>query len=230
MNISFARTRGRSHREHHIPCQDWADGFAGQGLGVVVLADGAGSRKWAEKSAQCAAETLLEYLKTHPLRSVKRKELWHALCTAQKNTGLPPEDLGTTLLFAAAQEGEYLAGHIGDGVILNGKKGSFRVLSGPENGEYINETYLLPGCGIERFRMYRGSAGGEGPDCFLLATDGAASLLYDRNGEGAQVCRLMDEANREDGQEKCSEWLLDNLRDIFAKYSYDDKSIAVLSL
>ena len=230
MKIAFASARGRIQTERNLPCQDIAGGFADQDLAAVVLADGAGSRKRAKESAECAVHTLLDYLRTRPLEKVTRKELWKTLCAAQKNTGLAPEDLGTTLVFAAAREGEYLAGHIGDGVILSGRKGSFQVLSGPENGRYINETCLLPDCGIKHFRLYRGNFGGSGSDSFLLATDGAGGILYDRDGRGAEVCRLIDEANREDGREECSAWLLENLEDIFSQYSSDDKSLAVLSL
>lgn len=228
--IACAFTAGELHLQWGIGCQDWADGFVDPqtGRSALAVADGGGSRRRAAESACCAVQTVLRYFRTHPVTDADADALWNELCAAQDALGFAREELGTTLLFFAVENGRFCAGHIGDGAILRGDAEGFTVLSAPENGEQKNITFFLPTSDRSRFRLQRGEL--QQMTCVLLATDGASDRLYDDiTGRGMPACRKLEDCCRSLPRADAEQWILDALREVFAEYSDDDKTIALLT-
>lgn len=223
--------QGAFHRVRGVPCQDAVGTWRSEDghLAVVVAADGAGSRKFAKESAEAAVKSVIELFRDTGNVGLSDEETISALFRGQDALRLPKEDLGTTLLFAAVKDGEYLAGHIGDGVILKRENGAFSAFSEPENGEFSYLTFFLPTSDSKHLRLYRGAVSPGAS--FLLATDGVSGALFDMEaGTAAPACEKIDTANRSLPRKEFLKLLSDALQGVFAEISRDDKSIAVLSI
>lgn len=226
MGVACSRQTGSIHADRGSPCQDYVAGFydSSRALAVVALADGAGSYRYSAAGAKAAVEAVLAYFRVHS--TITDRQAFVAMVSRAVEQEDPLNaDVGTTLLFAAVTERGFVAGHIGDGVILMRQKGQFSVLSRPENGEHLWETYLLP-CWEDsaRFRFYEGREA-EG---FLLASDGIASQLYEESGRGCPACEKLYRWSIQMTGEDFHRTVEANFEGVFAKYSSDDKSLAVL--
>lgn len=227
MQVAFARKTGSIHARAGRECQDYVNAFcdSGRNLAVVALADGAGSYQHSAVGAKAAVETVLEYFRTHEAIA-DRPAFVHLLSQSVARVDPVRMDVGTTLLFVAATKAGFIAGHIGDGAILIRKNDQFSVLSFPENGEHSWETFLLP-CDDHsaHFRFY------EGRDAqgFLLASDGIAEQLFDETGRSCPACEKLFQWSIYMTEEDFRRTVKENLDGVFAKFSSDDKSLAVLS-
>ena len=226
-----AREQGSSHKDMGIPCQDAVETWrsADGSLAVIAAADGAGSRKNAKESAEAAVRSVITLFCKRASLDLPEEEMIAAFLEGQKALCLPEEELGTTLLFVAVKDNAYLAGHIGDGLILCREDGAFRLLSVPENGELSYQTYLLPGDECGHFRFSRGAA--SSGMSFLLATDGVSTFLCDvDSGAVAPACEIIDVANRTLSNQECRLFLHNALTGVFYDLSADDKSIGIMSI
>ncbi len=227
MRVAFARKTGSIHARAGRECQDYVNGFcdSSRGFAVAALADGAGSYQHSTAGARAAVEATLEYFRAHETIA-DRPAFVHMLSQAVAQVDPLRADVGTTLLFVAATKDGFIAGHIGDGAILIRQDGRFSVLSFPENGEHNWETFLLP-CDDQsvRFRFYEG----QGAEGFLLASDGIAEQLFDEAGQGCPACEKLYQWSIQMTDEGFHRTVKENLDGVFAKFSSDDKSLAVLS-
>lgn len=226
MKIAFSSVSGRRHLVYGGPCEDCSGGFSGS-IAAVAAADGLGARANAEISAACAVEAVLAWVREHGL-AFGDSELFDDLNRRQRALGLPLDSLGTTLLFAASDGSRFVAGHIGDGVILHRSGNTFRLLSAPVNGEFSYETRFLPEAVPADLRVYRGEVQAE--DCLLLATDGISDVLCDAAGVCGPECREIESCVRLLPQEAAGAWLADTLGVRFGEYGTDDKTVAVLAI
>lgn len=228
MYVSCARETGYVHAAAAQECQDQVAGFydCARNLGVIALSDGAGSYQYSEASAKAVVEAVLGYFQVHETIS-DRQEFVNMVSRAAERVDPTNGDVGTTLLFAATTEKKFIAGHIGDGVILVRENGTFSVLSYPENGEYSWETYLLP-CAenSSHFRFYEGKT----PEGFLLASDGISAQLYESDGQGCPVCEKIFHWAAQMTEDEFCQKMQAHFKSVFAKFSSDDKSVAVLRL
>lgn len=222
----FARQAGYVHVSNGEGCQDYADGFYDRqrNIGVVALADGAGSYQHSAEGAKAAVAAVLDHFRTNDAIS-DRPAFIRMVSQAAAQADPVAMDVGTTLLFAAVTNGSFIAGHIGDGVILMRQNGQFSVLSYPENGEHLWETYLLP-CSEQtvHFRFYEGTDA----ESFLLASDGIASQLYEDDGIGCPACEKLYTWCAQMSADEFHRIVLEHFDGIFAKFSGDDKSLAIL--
>lgn len=230
--------QGLGHAEMNEPCQDRASGIHDGEMHAIVLADGAGSCRYSEKGAELVVQTLTEQSKSH-------FEEWYS---AENSALLIEEflikrideevakydqaermDFSCTLLFVLVKDGRYLAGHIGDGVIFQRINNELSVLSHPENGRYINETYFITMSPLnEHFRTYKGEI--EGYMDFMLMSDGAASSFYiqtDREIETSNTTVIFNHLVENDEQDVNSE--LAGLLEMIRENTSDDCSLAVLT-
>lgn len=240
-NVAAAFATGRSHHRSGAPCQDFADGRRRRSVAAIALADGAGSRANSALGAKVAVTAALRLLTSSfdalsyklsydpdEARKLVMKTVRASLDSAAKRFECEFDSLACTLLFVAAKQTQYVAGHIGDGAIAmvdlaNGPT----VLSHPDNGEYANTTYFVTDRGAEdRLRLYMGSvvAGG-----FVLMSDGTAEVLYEKSKRTVApgVSQLVD-WNRRLRRPKVERILRRNLDGPLAKSS-DDLSLALLS-
>lgn len=226
MRVMFARQAGYAHSSNGESCQDYVDGFydSERDLGVIALADGAGSYQYSAAGAKAAVDVVMNYFRTNETVT-DQTAFVRMVSRAVAQMGDATVDVGTTLLFAAVTKDRFVAGHIGDGVILVRQEGQFSVLSYPENGIHPWETYLLP-CPeqSEHFRFYEGS-NAEG---FLLASDGIAAQLYEDDGSGCPVCEKLYSWCEQMPDDTFRQVVREHFDGIFAKFSGDDKSLAIV--
>lgn len=176
-----AAVRGRGHERDGRPCQDRvvSDGSIPTG---IALADGAGSASHAEVGALCAADTALNVLRTSPWDDEIGVRVVDAVQAQIRDLAdrmdVKARALSSTLLAVVVRDDQFLAVHVGDGVVGVRESDGLRVLSPPDNGEFANETYFVTGrSALDRVRVYRGSA--LDVDGFVLMSDGAAASFYD---------------------------------------------------
>lgn len=235
-----AAYRGRGHLAAGTPCQDATCAVSKRTIACIALADGAGSRRYSDHGARLAVEATTRFLQrdlgllltladTHPdrvaelvLDVVLRAHRRHV-----RRKAYSIDDLACTLMFAAVKDGQLLAGHLGDGVI-GLRDDTMRVLSIPDNGEYINSTvFVNDKLAVQRLRIYRQSIGIKAG--VLLMSDGTAESLYDRAGGKLAPAaeKLLDWASKLRSKDLESV-LVANLENVFSKKTHDDCALALL--
>jgi hypothetical protein len=233
-----AAVMGRSHGQKEIPCQDKIFSVSRDPFHAITLADGAGSCPLSHEGAALVTELTACYLSSH-MRALAGKppgewaalilnHLTRNLASRAKALNAGSRDLSSTLLFAVVYGDNYVAGHIGDGVIGCLKKDGLHLVSEPESGEFINTTFFVttPGA-LQHFRLYRGS--GADVEGFFLMSDGAAESLFDRKQKSfskalIQMLSWLDGASR---KEVCD--ALDaNMKTFMLPKTTDDCSLIVL--
>ena len=234
--VSWAVCAGRRHRQEDIPCQDCVTVLREGETVCCALADGAGSRTHSELGAQCVTQAAAQLLagRFEELWAMETDSLAGAViehCVQALSSLEPPiYDLACTLLFCAAQrDGRFLAGHLGDGVMVLETGRRLSVFSPPENGTYQNETYFITGGDAQQhLRLKRGRW--TEPGTLLLMSDGTADSLYRyADGTPAAACLTLAAWLRDGEEEIISQALRDNLEGTFANRTSDDMSLILLS-
>lgn len=237
MNISNAKYVGRLHRENNMLNQDYVlTRRISDNVSIAVLADGVGSKKYAGKTAEHIINSVEKYCIDNASRDdfvdILKTEIFSyvndSLFSLIQDIAVSSEDCGSTMLFVVVCEGKYVAGHIGDGIILYRNLSGFKVLSEPDNGKFINQTYFLPTkLYQEHFRLYDGEVDKE--FCFIIASDGISGTLYNQvDNQVSRACEQMYQWCKMYSSEECNSILEDNLAKVFDKYTDDDKSIAII--
>ena len=234
--VSWAAAAGRRHRQENIPCQDHVTVLRDKEVICCALADGAGSRSNSHLGAQCVTQTVAHQMTQY------FEALWElddaalaaeviSSCVQALSQLEPPiYELVSTLLFCAAhQDGRFLAGHLGDGVMVLEQSHTLSVFSPPENGEYQNETYFITGPDAQQHLRLRRGAWME-PGTLLMMSDGTADSLYhyaDRTP--APACQTLAGWLRDGEETVISQAIQDNLEGPFARRTSDDMSLIVLN-
>lgn len=122
----------------------------------------------------------------------------------------------------------YIAGHLGDGVIgrLSGEEA--HVVSGPERGEFANETYFLTGASaLKHLRVTKGPLGDV--TGFILMSDGAAESLYDKRKQTlAEAAGQMIQWLDDHPVKTVSTALASNMEELFKAKTTDDCGVVVM--
>lgn len=234
--VSWAVCTGRHHQQEEAPCQDRVAVRREKTVVCCALADGAGSRSHSELGAECVTQAAANLLakQFEMLWTMEDVPLAGAVidrCVQELSRLEPPiHELACTLLFCAAhRDGRFLAGHLGDGVMIREESGTLSVFSPPDNGAYQNETYFITGAdAVERLRIRRGRWTAEGT--LLLMSDGTADSLYHyADSTPAAACQTLAAWLRDGEENVISQALQDNLERTFAKRTGDDMSLILLS-
>ena len=233
-----AAVPGRSHVDASIPCQDSVHHRQTNGVSVIALGDGAGSRPLSQHGSRTITEATCEFLCSNfyevvslPLDAVQDtlcSHLFKSLSDTADAVHGTPGDLASTLLFVGTSGDSTIVGHIGDGVIVGLSKDGMELVSLPERGEFANHTLFFGGpetwtnLRIQRFASRKHSG-------YALMSDGAADSLYQRqSGAIAPAVRQM------------ADWLLDhpasvvesaiheNLSDVIRQRTFDDCSLGIM--
>ena len=191
-NIEFVGValQGIDHVKKNIPLQDYVFSKTSNNTTVISLADGATSYKKTEVGAKISTEFISNFIcdnfqilfkennatTSERLLDGIRSEL--TVKANQLGLNIEEHDLGSTLLFVAVHNNQYLAGHLGDGVIGYFENQEPKVLSKPENdGEYGQYTYLTTSHNAQsHFRVYKGEI--DKIHGFILMSDGTCDSLY----------------------------------------------------
>ncbi len=70
---------GVAHQQLGLPCQDNAGCFVKENCLIGVVADGAGSAKFAEIGSQSLVKTTLEFINEHDLHFSNKSTIWQLL-------------------------------------------------------------------------------------------------------------------------------------------------------
>lgn len=150
---------GSSHEIDGRPCQDAHNlAMVSREMLVIVVADGAGSARFAEVGADLAAQTSTEAL-CRQLAALNSKpeevglrallietinSVRAALETEAGRLGVATQELATTLILVIATPDLVAAAQVGDGAAIVGdRSGRIIGLTVPELGEYINEAVFV---------------------------------------------------------------------------------------
>tara|TARA_Y100000590_G_C15644888_1_gene986447 strand:- start:127 stop:1260 length:1134 start_codon:yes stop_codon:yes gene_type:complete len=243
-NIEFAgaAVQGINHVKSNIPCQDYIFSKTLNNITVIALADGAGSYKQTEVGAKISTEFVANFIcdnfqvlfKENNDTIAKRllNGIRSKLTVKAKQLNLKTEnhDLGSTLLFVAIHNNQYLAGHLGDGVIGYFENQEPKVLSKPDNdGKY---TFLTTSITAQaHFRFYKGE--NDKIDGFILMSDGTCDSLYEKeNNQLVSVNTTILEWLQENEKSSVEKEIHKTIEDVFLDESDngDDCSINLLTL
>lgn len=230
---------GRGHVLSGTPCQDMTMTYKGRAATVAALADGAGSAAMSHYGARAAVQFVSrqlgeyfdEYYNETSITAVKDRlmcGLWDTLDRVREEIGCGLKDLASTLLAVAVSGNRYIAFHIGDGVIGYMRDGRMLIASGPDNGEFANETvFTTSASAYRRLRVYKGRA--KEIEGFVLMSDGTEHSLYNKRTETLSdgVGRII-ERTAICSERTMSRMLRDSMQTITER-TLDDCSIAVLS-
>jgi serine/threonine protein phosphatase PrpC len=235
-----ASVRGTSHIKNNIPCQDKVYRCAAKNTITISLADGAGSCSMSEIGADISTQFVADYLcenfdKIYTQDSDKTIEILlssikQLLTRKSEDLNVSLKEFSSTLLFVSVKNGNYIAGHIGDGLIGCYLDGNPKVLSFPENGEYSNQTYFTTSeTAKDHLRIYKGEL--STINGFILMSDGSYDSLFDKSKKKLALANetffsWMKDSNN--SQQKVEEALSSNLESLFTKATTDDCSVNLL--
>ncbi len=241
---------GRDHVKAGLPCQDKTAYKMADGVRVIALADGAGSKKDSHFGAEIAVNITVDLLSKHfdeyfmmlenaPTRNNKLSkilisEIYDGLNEkAAQIENVSVLEMSSTLLFIAIKGDQYIQGHIGDGLIgelLNNKQGlEVRIRSHPENNGAPNITFFLTDTDAsENFRITSGFIG-KHIKGYVLMSDGPEEVLFDtvKKTLNPYINNLFS-MYKGSSYDLYKQTLLRFLKEKISEYSYDDLSMNFL--
>ena len=195
---------GRAHVATNTPCQDNVAYASNQGVQVMAVADGAGSRTHSQHGSKIAVQQMTNLISQH-FRSVltrmekqgKKKSSFDndqtflkdwflsTMITEMekfaKTNSITLNDMACTLLFVAFNDDYYITGHVGDGIIasIHGVPGQdYAKLVSEPDGE-ANETYFVTMPKIHsHFRLSVGSM--DQIRGFFISSDGLQDRIFQK--------------------------------------------------
>jgi hypothetical protein len=254
-NWKFAHVKrvGTSHIQKNVPCQDDTHMQFENGVIVLALADGAGSRKFSHVGSRIVVNEIsklivnnfdrfyiqLEQPQIDPdqLLDIK-KEMINYLhkCLYDyvvNNPGVLFEDLASTLLFYAYSKNRYIMGHLGDGIIGTYKQSQntdiIETSSFPENGEAANITFFTTNQDVlDHLRISAGT--NYQLNGIVLMSDGPEEAFFDPfNGLNQNTVKLFSNFSKL-SSEKYKTVLEQLLGETISKISDDDLSLNIAYL
>ena len=231
---------GISHERQNKGCHDrYAFKYYKNSV-IISVADGAGSAYKPEIGAEIATKQVnkivtqnFNYIFESDIKRASHK-ITHAIRTTlgiyAKKHDCKLKDLATTLLFACVKDNKFIAGHIGDGILSFLSNNKLTVLSPPDNGEFVNETYFITSDSYKsRFRLFKGNL--DDIDGFVLMTDGTCESLFDKKEKKvAPIVLTLFEWLHNHSMEEVNEALKDNFENLIKKKTTDDCSIGLMKL
>ena len=135
---------------------------------------------------------------------------------------------GWAELFVCLKNDKIIVAHLGDGIILYNKSDEIKVLSEPENGEFINQTYFVTSSHYNHhLRLYKGSI--DDISGFYLMTDGVSNLFYNSKTKFISEELKQTLASFNDDTDKSLEKsVADFMKLRVVKKSKDDSTLVVL--
>lgn len=246
---------GKDHIKRGAECQDRTHYIKKNGVHVLSLSDGAGSREKSQYGAEIATKSICDFVSNNFIeliilsekRGKNQEEINRDLAKLKnmiidyvqkdlnefvyKNNGISLNDLSCTLLFVAVRNNQYLLGHIGDGVIgaLTSEMGNetLKVLSHPENGGAPNITYFITDeNAIDHLRV----SSGELPNLkgLILMSDGPEDALYSKNDGLNDNTYIIFEGFKGSLMKDYEQFLKMVLENKISEISYDDLSLNIL--
>lgn len=243
INLAAVTMMGQKHKQRGVPCEDYSIAVSNNGVDVVVVADGAGSKQYthARFGSECACKTISDLLVNHfdALYNENREAAVRSLIIASLNIKFAElikehnldslERLSCTLLFVAVKDRRMIAGHIGDGLIAKVTPSGVSPLTMPQNGTNASSTYFVTAPhAADYLRLIKTTI--DDVHAIALMTDGVQDSVYDENsGVCKPVLARMAETVAQ-GQEKGEKEITSILEQyiVGASNNSDDASFGVL--
>lgn len=240
--VAAARVQGRRHEAEGEPCQDAIACYTSPNLAIISLSDGAGSAAYAAQGANVAVKAIERFMKKEfcqfivsPGLNEKQRLLDAILRSLQKASKSKEADVKSfacTIQFAVTDGVKFLVGQIGDGRVggYNPTLLKWCPLIVASKGEFINETvFVTSENAIDYFNLTVGDF--SEISAFVLMSDGAEEALYQRSSQSfAPAISTMATWVREYSRHKVERSLRSNLKNIIRTKTFDDVSIAILTL
>lgn len=145
--------QGRYHTINNMPCQDnLFTCKTDDGRYIAAVSDGCSSSKFSDIGSKIAVSSVAEFFTIHCKEISDSDELKSDFLNylhenlrkkAIQLAGGDMSELFATLIFAVADKGKLLVGHIGDGALLCFDEESEFFVSDPENAGASNVTYFV---------------------------------------------------------------------------------------
>jgi len=235
-----ASVRGPDHEREGSPCQDaWAAGSFGARGACLCLCDGAGSASHAEVGARVVASAVVAALAESAADNPTATDALRNACAVGRaallrtaaDLGLAPAALACTLIAVLCTGESVVVAHLGDGAVVGQRAGASElvVLSAPDRGEYVNETWFVTSAQWEAHLRIGVHAG---ISALCVVSDGceAASLMRsDRDSPFAPFFAPLFEFTAEISDTAAAGVEVQQLLDGAAmrKSSGDDKTLAI---
>jgi hypothetical protein len=195
---------GRDHVATKIPCQDSVAYASHQGVQVMAVSDGAGSRTHSQYGSNIAVQQITQLLSqqfrtilTRMEKKGKKKSVYDndqtflkdwflstmisEMDKFAKTNAITLNDMASTLLFVAFNDDYYVTGHVGDGLIasIHGIPGQdYTKLVSEPDGE-ANETFFITMPKIhDHFRLSVGSM--DDIRGFIISSDGLQDRIFQK--------------------------------------------------
>ncbi len=237
LKASSAACTGTRHLQEGTPCQDFVATEKWDSCTGAALSDGAGSCQYSHYGASTIVQTVLRLME-------ERREEWanadktilaadiidSCLAALSKNEYELTEQAATLLFCLVSSDGKFICGHLGDGCIFKCSKEQASIISLPFNGERLNETvFVTTPCAPSFLRWQEGQLfPGE---AIILCSDGSSEVLYGRStGECAPALCHITEWMESSSEAEVDESLYENMDELFRSNTWDDMSIAIVSL
>ena len=234
---------GRGHHSRNMQCQDSVYTKKGKKHLGIAVSDGAGSKKLSEIGSKVAAKQSIDYVSRYfselydisDEKFIAEKIISHVIKYIRKassSSSYDISDYSCTLVFVVIDNvtNRYIAGHIGDGLIISRNAREPFVLSHPKNGEYGNTTFFITEKdAIDNFSIFKGEL--NKINGFMVMTDGTSSSLYNNKTRlPAPAINTIFNWLDDESERKVQVALSNAMKDFFIKKTHDDCSIAILSM
>lgn len=186
---------GPLHIQRGIPCQDaCAYEILSSGFGVIAVADGLGSAPRSDIGAKSVVDAAIKTGKA-AIAAKKKDEINYGeilreiVFSARKTLEARAieekcslRELACTIIVVLTYEDTIAVAHVGDGAVVAKTNDGFKLISEPEESEYVNE--VVPLTSMEWEKSLRISAKVSEVECVAVFTDGCqrAALLRTQNG------------------------------------------------
>ncbi|MBO4637788.1 MAG: protein phosphatase 2C domain-containing protein [Clostridiales bacterium] len=235
---------GKKHLGRGVPCEDYSLATKKNGVSVVVVADGAGSKQYthARFGSKAACEVISDLFIDHfdAIYSENREAAVRSLIITAVHIKFADllkehqldslERLSCTLLFCAVKDRRMIIGHIGDGLIARVTPSGLSPITMPQNGaNNASSTYFVT---VPHAADYLRIIKTTTDDCHAVAlmTDGVQDNVYDETSGLVKpvVVRMCNTLF--DGREACEK----QIKEILEKYivgssnNSDDASFGII--
>lgn len=194
--ILGASVIGQSHIRKSIPCQDaCAYEILSSGWGVIAVADGVGSASKSDSGAKVAVETAVQTAKVI-ITGKKSEEIDYgevikeAIFSSRKvleakarEEQCDLNELACTMIIVLTYKDNIAVAHVGDGAVVAKTDKGLKLISEPEELEYVN--YVVP-ITSEEWEKHLRIKKVSNVECIAVFTDGCQRAVLHRTENGFQ--------------------------------------------
>ena len=193
IKVAAVTLMGQKHRQRGVPCEDSSLALERNGVHVVAIADGAGSKQYthARYGSECAVNAIADLLCDNfdVIYNENREAAVRSLIIAAVHIKFADllvehkldsiERLSCTLLFCAVKDRRMIIGHIGDGLIAKVSSSGISPLTMPQN-DNAGKTYFVTAAHAgDYLRLIKTTT--DDVHAVTLMTDGVQDSVYDEN-------------------------------------------------